>query len=117
MDTKTAVDAYYAAWMRGDGDFSAVPLAADLTYTGPVANIAGADAFRQMTSQAAPPVTRFAIRHQYIDGETACTIIDWEMALPVAPMTAAEILTVRDGRIIHGENIYDGEALRTAMAG
>lgn len=38
------------------------------------------------------------------------------MELPVAPMTAAEILEVADGRIVRGELIYDAEELRAAMA-
>jgi len=45
-----------------------------------------------------------------------CSIIDWEMALPVAAMTSAEILTVRDGQIVRGELIYDAQELRAAMA-
>jgi hypothetical protein len=45
-----------------------------------------------------------------------CSIIDWEMALPVAPMTSAEILEVEDGKIIRGELIYDAQELRAAMA-
>ena len=44
-------------------------------------------------------------------------IIDWEMALPgVGRMTSAELLQVVDGVIVRGELIYDGEALRRAMA-
>jgi hypothetical protein len=31
-------------------------------------------------------------------------------------MTAAEVLQVRDGRIVRGELIYDAEDLRRAMA-
>ena len=36
---------------------------------------------------------------------------------PVAGMmTAAEVLHIRDGRIVRGELIYDAEELRRAMA-
>ena len=34
----------------------------------------------------------------------------------VGPMTSAELLEVDDGVIVRGELIYDGEALRRAMA-
>jgi hypothetical protein len=61
-------------------------------------------------------VTRFEVRWQFVDGETVCSIIDWEMALPVAPMTSAEILRVRGGQIVSGELIYDAQELRAAMA-
>jgi hypothetical protein len=29
---------------------------------------------------------------QFVDGNRVCRIVDWDMALPVAPMTAAEEL-------------------------
>jgi hypothetical protein len=62
-------------------------------------------------------VTSFAVRRQFADGDTVCSIIDWEMALPgVGRMTSAELLQVVDGVIVRGELIYDGEALRRAMA-
>jgi hypothetical protein len=31
-------------------------------------------------------------------------------------MTSAELLEIKDGRIVRGELIYDAEALRKAMA-
>jgi hypothetical protein len=69
-----------------------------------------------MASQAGPMVTRFSVRRQFTDGDTVCSIIDWEMTLPVAAMTSAEILQVRDGQIVRGELIYDAQELRAAMA-
>jgi RNA polymerase sigma factor (sigma-70 family) len=93
--------------MAGKGDFSAVPLADDLEFTGPVASFDTAEGFRQMAAQAGPLVTRFTVRRQFADGDTVCSIIDWEMDLPVAPMMSAEILQVRDGKIVRGELIYD----------
>jgi len=62
-------------------------------------------------------VTSFEVREQFIDGDSVCSIIDWEMAIPgVGRMTAAELLEVRDGAIVRGELIYDAEGLRRAMA-
>ena len=40
-----------------------------------------------------------------------------EMDLPVAPMTSAEILQVRDGQIVNGELIYDAQELRDCDGG
>jgi ketosteroid isomerase-like protein len=116
MSVLDIVGSYYGAWMAGKGDFSAVPLAPDFAFTGPVASFDTAEGFRQMAAQAGPMVTRFSVRRQFTDGDTVCSIIDWEMALPVAPMTSAEILTVRDGQIVRGELIYDAKELRAAMA-
>ncbi|MBC2904803.1 nuclear transport factor 2 family protein [Streptomyces cupreus] len=116
MRVQEAVDAYYAAWSGGKGDFSGVPLADDFVFRGPVADFESADGYRAMAAQAGPLVTRFAIRHQFVDGTRVCSIIDWEMNLPVPPMTSAEILEIEDGRIVRGDLIYDAEPLRAALA-
>jgi hypothetical protein len=81
-----------------------------------VASFDSAVGYREMAAQAGPMVTRFTVRRQFVDGDTVCSIIDWEMALPVSAMTSAELLTVRDGQIVRGELIYDAEELRAAMA-
>jgi hypothetical protein len=70
-----------------------------------------------MASQAGAAVTSFEVRHQFVDGSTVCSIIDWEMAMPgLGRMTSAELLEVENGVIVRGELIYDAEALRHAMA-
>ncbi len=118
MSTLEIVGRYYDAWKNKRGDFSDVPLAEDFVFVGPVASFDSADGYRAMAREAGPLVTRFDVRHQFVDGGRVCSIIDWEMSLPVAPMTAAEILEVVDGQIVRGELIYDAEELRaTAQAG
>jgi ketosteroid isomerase-like protein len=117
MTAKDIVARYYDAWMAKRGDFSDVPLADDFQFTGPVASFENADGFRAMAREAGPAVTAFSIRHQFVDGDTVCSIVDWEMTIPgTGRMTAAELLEVRDGTIVRGELIYDGEDLRRAMA-
>jgi hypothetical protein len=116
MSILDVVGSYYGAWMAGKGDFGAVPLAPDFAFTGPVASFDTAEGFREMAAQAGPMVTRFSVRRQFVDDDTVCSIIDWEMALPIAAMTSAEILTVRDSQIVRGELIYDAQELRAAMA-
>ncbi|HEY4854607.1 MAG TPA: nuclear transport factor 2 family protein [Streptosporangiaceae bacterium] len=116
MSVLDVVGSYYDAWISGKGDFSAVPLAPDFAFTGPVASFDTAEGFREMAAQAGPMVTRFSVRRQFTDGDTVCSIIDWEMALPIAAMTSAEMLEVRDGQIVRGELIYDAQELRSAMA-
>jgi ketosteroid isomerase-like protein len=116
MSVLDVVARYYDAWQAGNGDFSAVPLAPDFAFTGPVASFQTAEGFRQMAAQAGPMVTKFTVRRQFVDGDTVCSIIDWAMSLPIAPMTSAEVLTVRDGQIVRGELMYDAQELRAAMA-
>jgi hypothetical protein len=115
MSPEDAVAMYYDAWISKRGDMSEVPLAADFKFRGPVADFDDADGYRAMARQAGALVTSFRVRQQFIDGNRVCSIIDWEMALPVEPMTSAEILEVEDGQIVRGELIYDAQQLRTAM--
>jgi ketosteroid isomerase-like protein len=117
MTAHEAVARYYEAWQTRHGDLGDVPLADDFQFTGPVASFDSADAFRAMAREAGQAVTGFEVRRQFVDGNTVCSIIDWEMAIPgVGPMTSAELLEVRDGQIVRGELIYDAEELRRAMA-
>lgn len=117
MTALETVAHYYRAWQRRRGDMTDVPLAEDFRFSGPVASFESADAFRAMAREAGPAVTSFEVRRRFVDGDTVCSIIDWEMAIPgVGPMTAAELLEVKDGVIVRGELIYDAEELRRAMA-
>lgn len=117
MNSEQVVALYYEAWQRKRGDFSEVPLADDLQFRGPVASFDSAEGYRAMAREAGQKVTKFEVRRQFVDGDTVCSIVDWEMDIPgVDPMTAAELLHVVDGRIARGELIYDGEQLRRATA-
>jgi SnoaL-like domain len=116
MSPKDAAALYYDAWISKRGDMSAVPLAPDFQFRGPVADFDDAESYRAMAREAGAMVTSFAVRHQFTDGNRVCSIIDWKMALPIAPMTSAEILEVEDGHIVRGELIYDAQELRAAMS-
>jgi ketosteroid isomerase-like protein len=117
MGADEAVRQYYDAWQTKGGDFSEVPLAEDFEFTGPVASFDSADGYRAMAREAGRAVTSFVVRRQFVDGDSVCSIIDWEMAIPgVGKLSAAEVLEVADGQIVRGELFYDGEELRRAMA-
>ena len=117
MTAEHTVALYYHAWRDHQGDMSGVPLANDFRFIGPVASFDSAEGYREMARQAGQAVTSFEVRRQFVEGNTACSIIDWEMALPgLGRMTSAELLEVENGVIVRGELIYDAEALRHAMA-
>jgi hypothetical protein len=117
MTVLETVALYYDAWQNKRGDFSAVPLAEDFEFIGPVASFDTAEGYRAMAGEAGQAVTSFAVRRQFVDGNTVCSIIDWEMAMPgLGHMTSAELLEVENGTIVRGELIYDAEALRRVMA-
>ena len=117
MTALETVALYYDAWGSRHGDFSDVPLAEDFRFSGPVASFDSADGYRAMAAEAGQAVTSFEVRRQFVDGNTVCSIIDWEMAMPgLGRMTSAELLEVENGVIVRGELIYDAEALRRVMA-
>lgn len=118
MTARDTVARYYDAWQTGRGDFSDVPLADDFRFMGPVASFDSAEGYRAMAREASQVVTSFDVRRQFVDGDSVCSIVDWEMSIPgTGRMTAAELLEVEDGVIVRGELIYDAEDLRRAMAG
>lgn len=110
------VNRYYQAWQRHAGDMTGVPLADDFTFVGPVASFDSASAYAAMARQAGAAVRSFRVRHQFADGDLVCSIVDWEMDPLPGVLTAAEVLRVRDGQIVHGELIYDAQELRKAMS-
>jgi ketosteroid isomerase-like protein len=117
MTVLETVGLYYDAWQNKRGDFGEVPLADDFEFLGPVASFDSAEGYRAMAREAGQAVTRFEVRRQFVEGNTVCSIVDWDMAIPgLGRMTAAELLEVEDGTIVRGELIYDAEALRRAMA-
>ena len=117
MTAQQAVARYYDAWSNRRGDMSEVPLADDFCFLGPVASFETAEGYREMARQAGEAVTSFEVRRQFVDGNTVCSIIDWEMAMPgLGRMTAAELLEVEQGVIVRAELIYDAEPLRRVMA-
>ena len=116
MTPKEIVDLYYQGWINKNGDLSEVPIAPNFRFRGPVASFDSAEEYRAMAREAGKTVTKFTVRHQFVDGSQICSIIDWEMALPVAPMTSAELLEVGNGYLVRGELIYDAQELRAAVA-
>src|SRR5258708_12863665 len=113
MSVLETVSSYYDAWISGKGDFSAVALAPDFAFTGPVASFDSADGFREMAAQAGPMVTRFSVRCQFVDGNTVFSIIDWQMALPVSAMTSAQTLPVPNAQFVPAHPTYTSQSLTT----
>ena len=84
-----------------------MPLADDFTFVGPVASFDDAEGYRAMATEAGQAVTSFAVRHQFVDRNAVCSIIDWEMAMPgLGGMTSAELLERRG----HGQTASDCSA-------
>ena len=115
MDPRDIANQYYDAWINRRGDMRDVPLADDMVFLGPVASFDSAEGYRAMARQAGAAVTSFRVRHQFTDGNLVCSVVDWTMTPVQGTLTAAEVLEIRDGKIVRGELLYDAEELREAM--
>jgi len=115
MDPRDIANQYYDAWRLRSGDMTGVPLADDFAFRGPIASFDSADGYRAMARQAGATVRDFRVRHQFADGDLVCSVIDWDMDALPGTLTAAEILRIRDGRIVAAEIVYDAEELRRIM--
>jgi hypothetical protein len=113
MSALDVVNAYYDACNNG-GDLSGVPLADDVSFSGPLARVEGAANFRAHTAERGDMTC--AIREQFVNGDRVCSIVDWTMTWPVSSLTTTEILEVRNGQIVSGEVIFDPERVRNAMS-
>jgi hypothetical protein len=113
MSALDLVNSYYEACNNG-GDLSGVPLADDLTFSGPLGSVEGAADFRAHTARRGD--MKCSIREQFVRGDRVCSIVDWTMTWPVSSLTTTEILEVRDGEIVSGEVIFDPERIRNAMS-
>src|ERR671911_3141690 len=104
MTALETIRSYYDAWQNKRGDMNGVPLADDFEFTGPVASFDNAEGYRAMAREAGQAVTSFTVRRQFMEGNSVCSIVDWEMAIPgVGRLSAAEVLEVVDGQIVRGE--------------
>jgi hypothetical protein len=84
-------------------------------FQSPVAHIEGAEAYRDVARTAGAAITVFDVRHLFVEGPMACAILDWQMPPLLAPLAAAEVLEVWDGRLVRSELIYDAQEFRAAM--
>jgi DNA-directed RNA polymerase specialized sigma24 family protein len=98
MTARQAVEQYYDAWRSRRGDMSGVPLADDFRFVGPVTSFDTAEGYREMARQAGQAVTSFEVRRQFADGNTVCSIVDWEMAMALQrlPPRQRGVLVLRD---------------------
>lgn len=113
MSALDVVNRYYEACNSG-GDLREIPLAQDVTFSGPLATVEGAANFRAHTAERGD--MRCSIREQFVNGDRVCSIVDWTLTWPVSSLTTTEILEVRNGEIVSGEVIFDPEPIRKAMS-
>lgn len=82
MSPREIVALYFDAWIARCGDMSEAPLAPDSRFPRPGRGFDDADSYRAMAREAGAMATSFTVRQQFTDGNTVCSIIDRQTALP-----------------------------------
>ena len=99
--------AYHRAWTAGDMDTAMTYVADDVVFDAPAGTLTGAAALRAFMAPFAASLT--SARLLAAHGGEQDALIMYDTATPaVASAPAAELYTVRGGRIVAGRIIFDG---------
>jgi ketosteroid isomerase-like protein len=98
--------AYHRAWTNGDMDAALAYVADDVICDAPVGRLEGVDALRDYMSPFAQMAQQVDLLAAEGDNDRAIVVYDTVTPL-VASAPGAELLTVRDGRIIQLRLIFD----------
>ena len=108
-DTEAALGAatkYYEG-IAGQRDFASVPLAQDVTFSGPGRAASSAEGLRKALRGLSPQVRSFKLRQQLADGEFVVTFYELDLGAPDGPIPMAEKLRVMDGKIVDIQLLFD----------
>jgi hypothetical protein len=105
--------AFTEAWGRGDMAAAAQYVADDVTFEGPLTQLAGADAYLEALGQFAQAVSEVSIIAAL--GDDAQALIMYDMVTgPFGTLRAAERLEIRDGKIATDTLVFDSHEVRKA---
>lgn len=100
------VQDYHHAWTNGDVDHAMTRVADDIVCRAPGTDLSGKDAYRAFIAGFTPALTGIGDIAEFTDGErVALFYYPQTAATTTAP--AAELFTVRDGRIAESVLIFD----------
>ncbi len=114
MHINKIISSYYEELQRAfeakQIDFSKLHLADNIRVVGPNENFEGRHHVEKMYKQFILIVEYFDIKHQYIDKDSACTILDCVTHTPAGTVLTAEWILVKDDHISEIYPIYDSAA-------
>jgi ketosteroid isomerase-like protein len=109
--------AYFRAWTGKDFDRAMTFIAADVVCDAPAGRLEGAEAYRGFMGPFVEILVDAELLGAFGDDETAMVMYDTR-TVPVASAPGAELVRVRDGRIVYSRFLFDRlpfeEARRTA---
>jgi ketosteroid isomerase-like protein len=109
--------AYFRAWTSKDVERAMTYIAPDIVCEAPAGRLEGAEAYRGFMGPFVEILLDAELLGAFGDDETAMVMYDTR-TLPVASAPGAELVKVRDGRIVHSWFLFDRlpfeQARRTA---
>jgi hypothetical protein len=109
-DTETATATYFDAWDAQDFDRLRTVLADDMTFTGPMATVEGADACLNGLKGLRGMLTGIEVVHRFVDGADVLTWFHLHKD-GTEPMPVANWSHVEDGRITRVRVTFDPRPL------
>ncbi|MGH3432792.1 MAG: nuclear transport factor 2 family protein, partial [Thermocrispum sp.] len=91
-------DTYFTSWRGKDFDALRSVLAADVTFSGPLAELQGAEACRAGLERMSEIVTDIEVIKRFVDGEDVLTWFKLHTSV-APPLPTANWSRVRDGKI------------------
>jgi ketosteroid isomerase-like protein len=108
--------AYYEAWTSKDLEKAMTYISEDIVCDAPAGRIEGADAYRAFMAPFVQILKGSDMIAAFGDERTALVMYDTE-TVPVKSASAAECVTVVDGRITRSRFVFDREPFEAARRG
>jgi len=92
-------------------------IADDFVFVGPLLQSEGKPAFLEGAAQLCPVVRGYKMLRQWEDGDTVCSIFDFQIETPVGSgaVTMADWTTVRDGKMVASRVLFNGPDFAALM--
>jgi ketosteroid isomerase-like protein len=114
-DPKTIAATYFKAWEAADVERLRAILAEDITFTGPLAQVVGADEYADSIRGLFQATEKLVVHKVWVDGDDVLTWFDLHMSgAPPAPV--AQWCHVRDGKVARVQVTFDPRGILAAAA-
>jgi len=101
---------YFDSWRANDFDALRTILADDVAFTGPLAQVVGADEYRDSLARLGAITTDIVVRRVFVDGPDVLTWFDLHTEV-APPIPVANWCHVEDGKITRVQVTFDPRGL------
>ena len=109
------VDRYLEQLVEG-GDFTDIPMRADLRFRGPLARAGDATTYRSICADFASAVANLTVRTRIGSGDVVHLVYDVDMGLPDGPLPTSQTIRFEEGAMADVEVIFDAARIPEVAA-